>query len=112
MSLCYIVRVKPESSSMGTIIQKRGSAKSIELLWIRNRLLTRQVIIIFRGEPYRERERERERDCVVVPSSQASSLQELGPSVKKIRLGEPKPELQQQLRIETRQVNIRHILLS
>lgn len=79
-----------------------------KLLWVRNRLLTRRVIIIFRGEPYRERERERERerDCVVVPSSQASSLQELGPSVKKIRLGEPKPELQQQLRIETRQVSI------
>ncbi|XP_054281476.1 uncharacterized protein LOC128999132 isoform X3 [Macrosteles quadrilineatus] len=64
---------------------------------------------LVRGEQYRDRERERERererdrDCVVVPSTQTSTMQDLGPSVKKIRLGEPKPELQQQLRIETRQ---------
>uniref|UniRef100_A0A1B6DW30 Nuclear receptor corepressor 1 n=1 Tax=Clastoptera arizonana TaxID=38151 RepID=A0A1B6DW30_9HEMI len=59
---------------------------------------------IQQGDTYRERERERERECMVVqPNISAAPIQDLGPPIKKIRLGDPKPDVQQPLRIETRQ---------
>lgn len=36
------------------------------------------------------------------PNQVTGTIQDLGPPIKKIRLGEPKPDLQQPLRIETR----------
>lgn len=51
----------------------------------------------FRAEQYRDG-----MGPALVPAAGTAVQLELGPPIKKIRFGEPKPEVQQPLRIDTR----------
>jgi hypothetical protein len=59
--------------------------------------MMKSILHVCRAEQYREG-----MGPALVPTSSTPVQLELGPPFKKIRFGEPKPEVQQPLRIDTR----------